>query len=156
MTAKKPQEKVFSLVKWWATTHGLIPLPPPLPPSFFLSSHVCLRDSACYTLVYVCVCVCIGRVCQCITGLKLHGMKFIEVTGALWWKLCEGISTMTIARAHAKWFVFSLFLMKVLLQLFRFTGSRYGFNLLSLYCQLNWPVPSIGRGCENKHYRKVV
>lgn len=77
--------------------------------SLYPPSLMCLRDCACYT-----VCVCIGWVCRAIIGLKLCGMKFIKVSGPLWWKLCEGISTMTIARVHAKWLVFSCFLMKIL------------------------------------------
>lgn len=78
-----------------------------------------------HSCVYVCVCMCIWWVCRGIIGLNLCGMKFIKVSGVLWWKLCEGISTMTIARVHAKSLVFSRFLMKILPSYF---GSQ-GLNI---------------------------
>lgn len=49
-------------------------------------------------------------------------MQIVRVSGALWWKLCEGISTMTLARAHAKCLVFSCILMKVLSDCFASQG----------------------------------
>lgn len=128
VTVKKPRETVFSLaMKWWARKPGFILLHLPqgseCMPIFLSLSFLSCVYCACHTLA--CVCVCIGWVCWGIIGLKLCGMEFIKVSGALWWKLCEGISTMTIARVHAKWLVFSCFLMKILCSYF---GSQ-GLNI---------------------------
>lgn len=147
VTVKKPQESVSSLaMKWCARKPGFILLHLPkgtkFEPTFlFLSLLLCV-----YVIVLAkLLCVCIGWVCWGIIGLKLCGVEFIKVSGALWWKLCEGISTMTIARVHAKWLVFSCFLMKILPSYF---GSQ-GLNIALAFAVyavswIGWCHPSAG------------
>lgn len=126
---KKPQESVF-LCQWDGEGKK--------PSSFFTflkALKSCLNFSpSLFCLVFImhatlfvcvwereCVCLCMHVCGSGNGGASLGGMKFIKVSGALWWKLCEGISTTTIAKAHAKWLAFSCFLMGILP---RYFGSQ--------------------------------
>lgn len=94
--------------------------------SFSLLSPVCY---AIMLSTLVCFCVRTEWVCESITGLKQCGMKFIKVSGPLWWKTCEGISALTLARVHEKSQILSCFLMKILPSYFGSQGLDIALTL---------------------------
>lgn len=103
-------------MKWCARRHGFILVHLPegtefMPVLLFRSSLQCVTRSR---LPHLCFSVRTEWVRGSITGLKQCAMKFIKVSGPLWWKTCEGISALTLARFHKKPLISLCFVIKIL------------------------------------------